>query len=1741
MKRWICAVMSLVMTIYIITSTETVLAESYFTDDLGRATNTSINDTFPTVDGGTVSLREDASKDVTVLIFGKTICSNTELLLQSIAESGWIHEPNVKVIFAETSKANEAVTRHFVKRYGCEEITACYSVTGGISELMWNYIGTGGCESTPVVVLLDRNGDVQEILQACYSANDLYQAMRKFAEINGSESDAKQDQERMLSVSGEENYEEADEVLELLNQARALEGADEVKLDAELMETAMIRAAELSLYYAHVRPCGKECFSIFRSSARKSENISVGQKTAQQVMIDWLNSERHHENIVNSVFTSVGIGCFTDNNGTKYWVQCFDSAEAVESEKYEVHKVQRSVQILESHIHLEAVNKVFTIRCADSAENVKIDIRNINETYKYSVPSIQPSDLLYSSSNPQVAEVDENGTVIVNGSGSTVITASLKTAPDINVKLNLTKMEHSYVKVSGSSGTEEEKYVCENCGGIWGEEAGIGKAEIDANISVSSGKSAVKIIDSRTKEPISLARVWVNGESWTDKNGIVQLSQTGLTELRIEKEGYHNKTVKTELKKEKAVPIMLCPNTGDLQIVSATLNLNGEYRDVMDHTVTVFDKELDGGTDIINTDFTLNIESAGSPVKYELIQNGRVLKTSTDGEFTLPGHYSNSKRKTVSYYLDELSAGYEVTVRVTDNKGKKKSKKIGIKVAKESSSVYKTLKKLEEEEDSKAKVEFGKNVSVTIPSNIPIMGGTELEFGLEEKLPIQVSFDAETGLVRVALNMGEFDTGDSVKWSKKKEEFQELKNKAITRQKMGNAFGGVPEPFGAGMFSVTGEIMGYGEGYLFDNSDSLRVNLGVVVSINAEKNYTYYCFLPGISIPVYVSFGGGVSCNVSGGVNLEFTDSKMSVNGGTLEFQPSIYAKPEAGIGIDGVTSFSAYGKIEFAWLYRYLNNYSRVTLSGTAKLKRTVLWDTKEWDLWNGTKVISDSNKRNVFKAGQKVDSNADYLDMSDSKPISMKYLSKREEAIDNTGFSGNSLEKAVHSDSVRLLAYAYENASPKLIQAGNKQYLFYLDGVNGRSEQNQTALFYRISSDNGTTWSEAMRADNGVNETADYNFDVVVSGNEIYVIWSDAGKVYGDEILAMESNAAIAKTGKEMDLMISVIDSGTGNVRRTISLGTGNADLQPKIAAGNDGTVYVAWITNDASSESGLLSNENRMGLCYASSKDNYTVHENPLSERFYPLSLDIGMLGQEMCIAASLDIDADLNTQEDREIYVMRPSENGKLEVQTSNNQVDSIPVFGQMAGENYLFWYQNGNIAYTLDGENIDFVFKGENTASIGQEFSLLESVNGRAAVVWSSTSLTKEKGVDVYCSDFNGTDWSDAYCLGELDSEYTGRLSGYLDASGYQMVYLGSIYEEDELFSHICMYTPKERINTSILWETKENGAPGDTYPLNLTVINNGNKIVESLSIVSEDGSIQDEITGISIAPGTSVDLVWDKIRLPEEMKETYKFNLTVKAEGETDLTDNMISLSVGEPDFSVEVYQDFSSGDQFAGIVVTNNGIVASDAVLAVYKDEKHTEKLYETKMLQLQGGETRIALLDLTILSSKTPMFYFVVTDDKKMETYEEDNQTALYIARGAYLDYENDSGMNGEDTEPPLNHEKELNKSGNMPSASIVKKPSVSTVKSFKAKAGRKRLILSWKKLSGVSGYQIQISTRKNFKGAKTTSISRFRKSYIKKNLKEKKKYYIRIRAYKVYKTTQDKKLRSYGKWKKISKKTI
>ena len=80
---------------------------------------------------------------------------------------------------------------------------------------------------------------------------------------------------------------------------------------------------------------------------------------------------------------------------------------------------------------------------------------------------------------------------------------------------------------------------------------------------------------------------------------------------------------------------------------------------------------------------------------------------------------------------------------------------------------------------------------------------------------------------------------------------------------------------------------------------------------------------------------------------------------------------------------------------------------------------------------------------------------------------------------------------------------------------------------------------------------------------------------------------------------------------------------------------------------------------------------------------------------------------------------------------------------------------------------------------------------------------------------------------------------------------------------------------------------------------------------------------------------------------------------------------------------------------------------------------------------------------------------------------------------------------------------------------------------------KAAKKAILVTWKKVSGVKGYQVQVATDKKFKkNKKTVNIKKQKttKTTVKK-LKAKKKYYVRIRTYKI---VNGKKV--YSSWSKV-----
>ena len=93
------------------------------------------------------------------------------------------------------------------------------------------------------------------------------------------------------------------------------------------------------------------------------------------------------------------------------------------------------------------------------------------------------------------------------------------------------------------------------------------------------------------------------------------------------------------------------------------------------------------------------------------------------------------------------------------------------------------------------------------------------------------------------------------------------------------------------------------------------------------------------------------------------------------------------------------------------------------------------------------------------------------------------------------------------------------------------------------------------------------------------------------------------------------------------------------------------------------------------------------------------------------------------------------------------------------------------------------------------------------------------------------------------------------------------------------------------------------------------------------------------------------------------------------------------------------------------------------------------------------------------------------------------------------------------------------------------VTSKPKSASIK--KVKGAKKAISVTWKKLSGVNGYEIQVATDKKFKkNKKTVTVKKQKttKTTVKK-LKAKKKYYVRIRTYKI---VNGKKV--YSSWSKV-----
>lgn len=283
-----------------------------------------------------------------------------------------------------------------------------------------------------------------------------------------------------VRLDGIQDYDQAKQVYEMVNQERAAAGANALVWDAQLTQDAMQRAAELAVYYDHTRPDGTRCFTAvtnYGMGYTYGENIAVYQTDASDVMNAWMNSSGHRENILKPVYREIGVGSFY-HNGHYHWVQLFSSGAHTANTRTGQVPVTVSVEVLPVWIALSISPSTGTIYEKETfcytVYNINQAERTINgKKVKYGYKAeLRVDDFTWSSSNKSAAQINGSGLVTAGSVGSAQITASIggkSASASLTVSHNPGAWVTAKAATCGAAGSRNQ--TCTQCGVVLATEA----------------------------------------------------------------------------------------------------------------------------------------------------------------------------------------------------------------------------------------------------------------------------------------------------------------------------------------------------------------------------------------------------------------------------------------------------------------------------------------------------------------------------------------------------------------------------------------------------------------------------------------------------------------------------------------------------------------------------------------------------------------------------------------------------------------------------------------------------------------------------------------------------------------------------------------------------------------------------------------------------------------------------------------------------------------------------------------------------------------------------------------------------------------------------------------------------------------------------------------------------------------------------------------------------------------------
>ena len=1097
---------------------------------------------------------------------------------------------------------------------------------------------------------------------------------------------------------------------------------------------------------------------------------------------------------------------------------------------------------------------------------------------------------------------------------------------------------------------------------------------------ISEDVAVVKISDKSNRQIIKNASISDGASNYTGTD-IIEIPVTDAVEnktLTIAADGYYTVVKNVTLKKGQVTYLSLQKQDeeSDLAILDVTGVYKNKMYDFMGHNFNMgYTPNVEGISDLTYGSVDIIVNVAGKVSKYELIQDNKVIQTNTDGRFEVKVITQAGDTEYISPVTTEFVNGKKVSIRVTDANGKQTLETLSINVSRSYTSKS-TVKET-------GSFSIGKSLKVTVPDDVPLIGGGTMEVGLNKQaLPVELSID-EDGKVRFALNKDALSSMDEFE-----SDYKNLSSRAKYLSGASKAFGGTPQTFGGGFFNAAGKVYGYGEGNLSELEEgSITLQVGLYAEIEGKGGYKQYFFVGFVPLNLFVE--GSVSAKPELLATLQVKNYKITdfdITGGTMNAKIQLTVGGGVGVGVEVNASVSGSAN----YMYKPARDYQKVWLEASGKVSLVIGWfEKKLWNSKNYNKVIYESgNDTKNYSVTSDIEE--EIITNDSFKPMSRNYLANQA-GYHALAASGIESVNTDISDKQIVKAAVYPSADPKIVYAGGKQYLFWLEDIITRSANNRAALVYSVS-DDGKKWSEPVQIiPEEEDSTPDLGYDVYTDEKNIYIVWQDGVRELGEE----EDIEAMVES---MSIRSAVMDAATGQILSTETL-TDHAAYYMYPQVTTEGTDrYVAYVENLLDGESIVANNTHKFFYTV-----NGSEKQIALPDKYQIINMDLGTFSDGIYAVCEVDTDGDIQTDTDRELFAFNLKTGNSVRL-TENEVADTYPVLSKSGN---LYWNCGNEIQMMSRTEDTKKVVMSGEEFSNAAIFTVITTADAKDWILFENADWDADGTLAVYgIEQKTAGEYEQVIKLADVSGGIVSKITGLQNGKELTVGLLeGDFLEDGTILKDLCVYHIGENTDISVTGVTYEiaQAAEGTALPLKVECYNNGNTTIQQAEI-AVDGKTICTLTDLNLKPGESRELAVEGYTVPEGLKEPKECTLTVKVPDDSREQNNEAKFSVGLPDAKVSVSTRQLEGHYWLDIVVNNENTFASSGTLRVYKDKIGGEVIFETDYSGLVKGTANAYTLSLEEYDTECKNYYVDAQDD--MDGNIGNNSTYVYIGYGSGVD---------------------------------------------------------------------------------------------------------------------------------------